>query len=154
MKHKLLISVAVAVAAGAMIFPAVSAAQTPKMGGGYKDVMAIPVDDPNVKAIAAALFKPDGRGPFPAVIYMSGSSGLDCLRDGALQKAVIDHFASEGVATLILDPFTPRNEPYGVSEHLNAFEACKYFDRGARDALAAVTALRARSDIDPQRVFL
>ena len=45
-------------------------------GGGYTNVIPIPVDDPATKAIAGALFKPDGAGPFPAVVYMSGCEGL------------------------------------------------------------------------------
>jgi len=54
-----------------------AAAQTaPPMGGGYTDVISIPVDDPTTKAIAGALFKPTGTGPFPAVVYMSGCNGV------------------------------------------------------------------------------
>ena len=46
---------------------ALAAAQTaPPIGGGYKDVIPIPVDDPATKTIAGALFKPAGSGPFPA----------------------------------------------------------------------------------------
>ena len=41
-----------------------------RMGGGYTNVIAIPVDDPDTKAIAGALFRPQGAGPFPAVIYL------------------------------------------------------------------------------------
>jgi hypothetical protein len=46
------------------IFLGVSAAQTPPMAGGYTNTIPIPVDDPQVKAIAGALFKPQGAGPF------------------------------------------------------------------------------------------
>jgi hypothetical protein len=59
-----------------MAFSSLVAAQTtPPMGGGYTDVIAIPVDDPSVRAIAGRLFKPTGAGPFPAVVYMSGCGG-------------------------------------------------------------------------------
>ena len=52
-------------------------AQTaPQIGGGYTDVISIPVDDPTTKAIAGALFKPTGKEPFPVVVYMSGCYGL------------------------------------------------------------------------------
>jgi dienelactone hydrolase len=155
MKRNFLTRVAaVAVAASAIIFPTVPLAQTPTMGGGYKDVISIPVEDSNVKAIAGALFKPDGKGPFPAVIYMSGSSGIDGPLDRGLQEALIGHLRSEGFATLIVDPFTPRDEPFGISERLDGSEAPQYFDRGARGALAAVRFLRTKPEIDPQRVFL
>src|SRR5271157_461210 len=46
-----------------VVLPSATAAQTPPMGGGYTNVIAIPVDDPQVKAIAGALFKPTGTGP-------------------------------------------------------------------------------------------
>jgi dienelactone hydrolase len=45
------------------------------MGGGYANVISNPVDDPDVKAIAGALFKPAGNGPFPTVIYMMSCTG-------------------------------------------------------------------------------
>ena len=56
----------IAVAVGATLGVSIpAAAQTaPPMGGGYKDVVPIPVDDPTTKAIAGALFKPRGRGRF------------------------------------------------------------------------------------------
>ena len=49
----------------------------PRMGGGYTNVIAIPVDDPDTKAIAGALFRPQGAGPFPAVIYLGYCASFD-----------------------------------------------------------------------------
>jgi hypothetical protein len=70
MQSNVLTSVAV-IATFCVSTPA--AAQTaPPMGGGYKDVIPIPVNDPTIKAIAGSLFKPEGAGPFPGVVYMSG----------------------------------------------------------------------------------
>ena len=51
--------------------------QTPPIAGGYTNVTAIPVNDPAIKAISGALFKPTGAGPFPAVVYMIGCAGID-----------------------------------------------------------------------------
>ena len=51
--------------------------QTPPIGGGYTNVTAIPVNDPAIKAISGALFKPAGAGPFPAVVYIIGCAGID-----------------------------------------------------------------------------
>ena len=66
-----------ALALGAIVvFPSLAPSQTAlPIGGGYKDAIPIPVDDPTTKAIAGALFKPMGKGPFPGVVYMSGCSG-------------------------------------------------------------------------------
>src|SRR5271166_3883223 len=130
MRRHLLITVgAVAITAGAMIaLPSVSAALAPPMGGGYTNVIPIPVDDPSVKAIAGALFKPEGAGPFPAVVYMSGCAGLSIPPEVLQEKVVIDRLTSKGIATLIVDPFTPRGEMEGVCAKLGA-ETFEYFSR-------------------------
>jgi hypothetical protein len=63
--------------------PAGTAAQALPIGGGYSgqpNVIAIPVKDPEIKAITGALFKPAGTGPFPAIVYMSGCAGLRARR--------------------------------------------------------------------------
>jgi hypothetical protein len=39
--------------------------QTPPIGGGYTNVTAIPVKDPEIKAISGALFKPLAQARFP-----------------------------------------------------------------------------------------
>src|SRR5262249_18539267 len=82
--------------------PAVSNGQTvPTIGGGYTNVIAIPVDDPATKVIGGALFKPVGAGPFPAVIFMAGCVGIDSPPNRALQAATADRLRAEGIATLI-----------------------------------------------------
>jgi dienelactone hydrolase len=145
-----------AVALGAIIvLPSLAFSQTaPPMSGGYKDVIPIPVDDPTTKAIAGALFKPMGKGPFPGVVYMSGCSGPTYPGEIALERTVVDHFLAKGVATLIVDPFTPRDEPQGVCAKLNEKTFLQYATRGGNDAVAALKVLKATPDIDPNRVFL
>ena len=76
------------------------------------------MNDPAVKSVAGALFKPDGSGPFPAVIYMSGCRGLNAYME--LQKKLISHLTSMGVARLVLDLFTPRDEMEGVCTKIDA----------------------------------
>jgi len=157
MKRKFSASVGVvALSTTAIVaFPPTSSSQTPPaMGGGYTNVIAIPVDDPAIKAIAGSLIKPAGTGPFPAVVYMSGCGGIDNPADRAQQKAVIDHLLSKGVATLIVDPFTSRNEPEGVCANLNEKTFVQYASRGGNDTLAALSVLKAMPDIDPKHIFL
>jgi dienelactone hydrolase len=130
-------------------------AQTaPPMGGGYKDVIPIPVNDPTTKAIAGALFKPAGAGPFPAVIYLSGCGGLNYPADRVQQKVALDHLLSKGVAVLVVDPFTPRNEPEGICPNLGDKTFVQYRARGGDDALAALNFLKAMPDIDKKHIFL
>jgi dienelactone hydrolase len=147
---------AMALTLGAIVFlPAIGASQTPPpIGGGYTNVIPIPVDDPAIKAIAGALFKPAGSGPFPAVVYMSGCYGLNSPSELALERTVIDHLLANGVATLVVDPFTPRNEPEGVCANLNDKTYVQYFTRGGNDAVAALKAVKAMPEIDPNRIFL
>ena len=128
--------------------------QIPPIGGGYTNVTAIPVNDPAIKAISGALFKPAGAGPFPAVVYMIGCGGLDPPPIRAQQKTDIDHMLAKGVAILIVDSFTPRNEPEGVCANLDGEKASQYFTRGSNDALAAVAVLNAMPEIDAKQIFL
>ena len=160
MKRQFLAYVGVAVlsAAAMLAFPSASITVTaPAIGGGYTDVTAIPVDDPTIKAIGAALFKPAGAGPFPAVVYMAGCTGIDSPVNRALQKTTTDHLLAKGVAILIVDSFTPRNEPKGVCANLGNLDgekAVQYATRGSNDALAAVAVLKTMPEIDAKHIFL
>ena len=72
----------------------------------------------------------------------------------ALQKTVIDHLLAKGVAVLVVDPFTPRNEPEGICANLNGDTFVKYGTRGGNDVVAALKVLKATPGVDPDRVFL
>jgi dienelactone hydrolase len=149
-------SATTALTLGAIVgLPASGISQTaPPIGGGYTNAIAIPVDDPATKNIAGALFKPAGASPFPAVVYMSGCAGLNIPPETLLEKTVIDHPLAKGVATLIVDPFTPRNEFEGICATLDEKKWAEYATRGGGDAVAAVKVLRSMPDIDPDRIFL
>jgi dienelactone hydrolase len=150
--------VAVLSAIALLGFQQVSSGQTPPpMGGGYTNVTSIPVNDPAIKAIGGALFKPAGAGPFPAVVYMTVCGGIDGPLPRAVQKTTTDHLLAKGVAILIVDSFTPRNEPSGVCANLGPLDeekAIQYAKRGSNDALAAVAVLKAMPDIDTKHIFL
>jgi dienelactone hydrolase len=129
----------------------------PPIGGGYTNVIAIPVDDPSTKMIGGALFKPAGTGPFPAVVYMTGCGGIDGPLLRVVQKTITDHLLSKGLAILIVDSFIPRSETGGVCANLgplNEEKAIQYAKRGGNDALAAVAVLKAMSEIDAKHIFL
>jgi dienelactone hydrolase len=130
MKRKFLAKLAAAaLAVGATPgLPSLAAAQTsPPMGGGYRDVNPIPVNDPTTK-LTGALYKPVGAGPFPAVVYKPACGAENWPPATALEKALIDHLLARGVATFIGDPL--------------------------EGALSAAKVLEAMPDIDPNRVFL
>jgi dienelactone hydrolase len=160
MKRQFLAYVGVAVlsAAAMLAFSPASSGQTaPAIGGGYTDVTAIPANDPAIKAIGAALFKPAGAGPFPAVVYMTGCGGIDSPVNRAQQKTTTDHLLAKGIAILIVDSFSPRNEPKGVCANLGNLDgekATQYATRGSNDAPAAVAVLKAMPEIDAKHIFL
>src|SRR5258708_8283429 len=138
-----------------VIIPGGGTSETaPAMGGGYTNVIPIPIDDPTIKNIAGAFFKPSGSGPFPGVVFMTGCAGLNSPEAIAMQKEAIDHLLAKGVATLLVDPFTPRNEPEGICANLDAKSFVQYATRGGNDVVAALKVLKAMPDIDPNRVFL
>jgi dienelactone hydrolase len=131
----------------------------PPIGGGYANAIPIPVDDPTTKNIAGALFKPAGAGPFPAVVYIGGCPGLISPSEMTLEGTVIDHLLTRGVATLIVDPFTPRNEKQGICPTMANLNdktdaQIQYVTRGGNDALAAVKVLKTMPEIDPNHIFL
>jgi dienelactone hydrolase len=153
-RNILVSAVAVGTVAIAMVvLLSASVAETPKMGGGYKDVIAIPVDDPKTKSIAGALFKPAGAGPFPAVIYMGTCASTNSAgEEHFMQTALRDRLLSKGFAILIVDPYWPRQEWQGVCD--KAKEGGDYDARGARDIYAAMNVLSATPEIDANRIFV
>jgi hypothetical protein len=72
----------------------------------------------------------------------------------AMQKTVIAHLLARGVAVLMVDPFTPRNEPEGICANLNGDTFVKYATRGGNDVAAALKVLKATLGVDPNRIFL
>src|SRR5208337_1096912 len=125
-----------------------------RMGGGYTNVIAIPVDDPDTKAIVGALFRPQGAGPFPAVIYLGYCASFDSGDERAVQKTLVERLPAKGFATLIVDPYTPRGQSNGVCDEADSSDsnARQYALRGAKDAYAALNAL-AKLPISTQSGF-
>ena len=153
MMHSFLVSAAaLGIAVAGSIAVAEADAQAPKMAGGYKNAIDIPVDDPATKAIAGALFEPAGRGPFPAVIYMGTCAEIDSGEESFMHTAVRDHLLAKGYAVLIVDPYWPRQEWRGVCDRPNAGGDLR--ERSARDIQAAADVLKATSEIDANRIFV
>jgi dienelactone hydrolase len=143
----LFVAVATVLVACAPPAPA-PAIETVKMGGEYPvAVVNIPVDDPKTKFVAAALFEPEGAGPFPAVIILSGCTGVG--PDARIVRRVNADYLPKGIATLVVDSFTPR----GITEACSDpnLDAVRY---RVKDAYAAMSWLSARSEIDAKHIFL
>jgi uncharacterized protein len=93
--------------------------------------------------LAGTLFRPQTRGPHPAVALVLGSGAQN--RDyGGVGTAVGIHFARHGFMCLAWD------KP-GVGKSTGDYNAQTFRDR-AEEVLAAVRWLRSRADVLPNRV--
>jgi dienelactone hydrolase len=101
---------------------------------------SFPVDSPNgAIEIPFQLLKPDGAGPFPAVVMLHDCSGLGGRSSGSplrwARKLVPQSFV-----VIIPDSFTPRGFPGGVCTNSQARGADPFMRAG--DAFAALAYLR------------
>ncbi|WP_433201730.1 alpha/beta hydrolase family protein [Nocardia sp. CA-107356] len=99
--------------------------------------------------IAGTLTRPEGNGPFPAILLISGSGAQDRNEDLMGHKPFLllaDTFTRAGYAVL-------RTDDRGVGGTSGKLDDASYTDL-AGDAAAGVSFLRARQEIDPARVGL
>jgi len=99
--------------------------------------------------LAGTLTVPEGQGPFPAVVLMSGSGPQD--RNEAVMGhkpflVLADHLTRAGIAVL-------RYDDRGVAGSGGNFASATHHDFAA-DGGAAFAYLKARPEIDPNRVGL
>jgi pimeloyl-ACP methyl ester carboxylesterase len=101
--------------------------------------------------LAGTLATVDQTGPGPAVLLLSGSGPID--RDSDTKRLAIgvmgqvaDHLAGQGLASF-------RYDKRGVGASSGDYKSTGLYDNVA-DAGAAVDTLRARPDIDPDRLFV
>ena len=89
-----------------------------------------------------SILLPEGKPPFPAVVVMHGCNGVS-----PNTRAWARRLASWGYAALIVDSFSSR----GIQQVCDRVKRLPGNER-ARDAFAAAAYLRARPDIDPERI--
>ncbi|HTO12331.1 MAG TPA: dienelactone hydrolase family protein [Candidatus Binatia bacterium] len=106
---------------------------------------------PVADAIPATISKPDGPGPFPAVVILHDCSGLGPRSSGAPGRWARE-LVSRGYLVMLPDSFTPRGVPDGVCVNPPPRGVDVSPDRRARDAYAALAQLRQRPDVDGRRV--
>jgi dienelactone hydrolase len=101
--------------------------------------------------IPATLIKPDGGGPFPAVVIVHDCSGLGPRSSGAPLRWA-QELVPQGYVVLIPDSFTPRGFPNGVcTVPANQTSVVSGTIR-ARDAYGALAALRELPYVDGKRI--
>lgn len=121
--------------------------QTPKPPFAYK-MDYVEIENPEAKIkLAGTLSIPEGKGPFPAVVLVSGSGPQD--RDETIFRhkpflVLADHLTRNGIAVLRYDD---RGVGKSKGDHAKATTA-----DFATDAFAAVQFLAGNKDIDPRRI--
>lgn len=112
----------------------------------------VTVPTPMGHALAGTLTVPGGRGRRPAVVTISGSGSQDRDEEIAVVKGfrpfrqLADTLGRMGIAVLRMD-----DRGFGLSGGNAATSTSADF---AQDIAAGVAFLRARPDIDPDRIFL
>jgi dienelactone hydrolase len=103
--------------------------------------------------IPAAVSKPEGPGPFPAVVILHDCSGLGPRSSGAPARWARE-LGVRGYVTLIPDSFTTRGRPDGVCTDASPGRADVAPSRRVRDAYAALAHARTLPYVDGRRVGL
>jgi len=93
--------------------------------------------------IQGDLAKPDGAGPFPAVIVLHGCGGMHDMT----KRKLIDELVAWGYAILLVDSYATRRIDQACT--LGAFAA---FEKRRRDAFGALVFLGSQTFVDPRRV--
>jgi pimeloyl-ACP methyl ester carboxylesterase len=134
-------------AAGDAVVKELNRPQEPKPPFPYT-TSEVAFENPAAKAtFAGTLSLPSGNGPFPCVVFVTGSGPQD--RDEALMGhrpflVIADHLARHGIASL-------RYDDRGTAKSTGTFEGATS-DDFAEDALAAVAFLKTRKEVDAKHI--
>lgn len=101
--------------------------------------------------IPATLIKPDGDGPFPAVVIVHDCSGLGPRSSGAPRRWA-GELVQQGYVVIIPDSFTPRGFADGVCFTPGSQTVSVNGYARAADAYGALAALRALPYVDGKRI--
>jgi dienelactone hydrolase len=104
-------------------------------------------------SISGFLFKPDGPGPFPAVILLHGCDGLGWHRPRQggwlFSRENAQRFVRLGFVALVLDSFEPRHVDQACGKPLTVSPW-----RRAWDALSAARFLAGLGFVDAERIVV
>jgi dienelactone hydrolase len=93
--------------------------------------------------IQGDLAKPDGAGPFPAVVGLHGCAGMH----EATKQRLVDEFVGRGYVILLVDSYATRE-----IDHACTSTAFATFLMRRPDAYGALVFLSRQTFVDPQRV--
>jgi dienelactone hydrolase len=93
--------------------------------------------------IQGDLAKPDGAGPFPAVVVLHGCGGMH----EATKQRLVDHLVGWGYVALLVDSYATR----GIQQACTSNQFATFAKR-RQDAYGALAFLAGERFVDPQRV--
>ena len=99
--------------------------------------------------LPAKVHKPNGNGPFPAVVMLCGCAGIVTGPDVAHQASWVGRLVGWGYVALQLDSFSPRG-PDGICEDTGSVSD----DMRSQDAFAAKAYLSTLPFVDPDTPVL
>jgi dienelactone hydrolase len=141
-----------------LLTPAAAPAQSPadamRRGAGQAADLEFPTETSGFSIFTSpsmAIYKPDGAGPFPAVVILHQCGGL---RGGRWQNMAILGWAKEAVArgyvALVVDALGPRN----VDTVCLSPKGEVNYPRGVKDAMQAAGHLSKLDFVDRRRIAL
>src|SRR5258705_1082523 len=123
------------------------------VGGLQGPATATPTPAGTPEWIPIQIQKPDGPGPFPAVVIMHDCSGLGPSSSGAPGRWARE-LVGRGYVVLMPDSFTTRGFPAGLCTNPSPRRNDVGPSRRVRDAYAALAHLRTLPFVDGSRVGL
>lgn len=116
--------------------------------------VAVTFPGPNGLTLSGRIYKPQGNGPFPAVVFMHGCSGLLTGANNDLSSDFkywgLKMKNEENVVALFVDSFTPR----GISTVCGNGNILNEATERPKDAYAGLTYLRTFPYIKSQKIAL
>ena len=113
-----------------------------------ESVRLAPTSGGQTPPIAMRVVRPDGPGPFPAVVWMHSCAGV--VRGARHMEDWIRRLSSMGYVVAIPDSFSERGYPGGVCGNGALVPA----ETRAGDAYAALRSLEARTDVVADHIGL
>lgn len=102
-------------------------------------------DQTAAQSLTGYIRKPEGVGPFPAVVILPGCSGME-----QKESTMADTLVKNGYVSLIVDSFSPRGLPQGVCNNPGRLDPLIR----AQDAYGALIHLQTLPFVDPARIAL
>jgi dienelactone hydrolase len=139
----LLIMLASPALAETVHFPSVTTPPTPLQQRLAKE-RGTPITAQPTTDLTGELHRPDGAGPFPAIVALHGCNGRGSR---TYEDESAARFTALGYVILYVDSFAPR----GITERCHSAPADPFVDR-VMDAYGGLLFLAAQPFIDPERI--